>query len=632
MALNDVPYGYMLRQLPLKDRLRLQMQMETAPPSVGSPFSFDLPNFMAKRGHEPPPPAGEFIPGRGPANYLGTSVEARWADNLKRAGIAGAPQGIPPATGGSLIKTRELGPLTPEAGMAKAQQTVAARPASPPPPPGDRPAPQDPPNRGGGKLSGFALAGGFAGMGDANADMDWRTTPVQALTRALGGFSRGAFQALAMEGDQADRRETRDLRKQMMEMELGDRQAQRAQAVQGEEALADAMSGLAPNDQKTARLLMSVGDKEGLSRLLGVAGPEEQKRYEVGGSLVDATGNVIYQAPEDPAAAPEAKRYNVGGALVDENGKVVYQAPAGAASSTADWDMSGGLLFNTRTGEVKNSPVAPASGSKIISGKAAEELGMPGFVLEQTAGGRYEVLSKPEGAGTTVYDRDGNPIVQMGAGGAAPKAPSGYRWTDQTFNQMEPIPGGPAEAASSELAGKASMLPGSLEDVKAATDMLVDPKTGDVNRTAVISASPPIPFVGALPVGGGREVDSRLTGAIDTLIRARTGAAATESEMDRMTGMYMPRATDSDSVVKSKLDRLNRDLTVMQEQIARGKGGVENAVQVPAGAPPEAPGMAAVGEQLAQPSAPPQAGAVVDGYRFKGGNPNDPNAWEQVTP
>lgn len=27
----------------------------------------------------------------------------------------------------------------------------------------------------------------------------------------------------------------------------------------------------------------------------------------------------------------------------------------------------------------------------------------------------------------------------------------------------------------------------------------------------------------------------------------------------------------------------------------------------------------------------PEAGSVVDGYRFKGGNPNDPNAWEEVT-
>lgn len=26
----------------------------------------------------------------------------------------------------------------------------------------------------------------------------------------------------------------------------------------------------------------------------------------------------------------------------------------------------------------------------------------------------------------------------------------------------------------------------------------------------------------------------------------------------------------------------------------------------------------------------PQAGAVIDGYRFKGGDPNDPNAWEEV--
>lgn len=30
------------------------------------------------------------------------------------------------------------------------------------------------------------------------------------------------------------------------------------------------------------------------------------------------------------------------------------------------------------------------------------------------------------------------------------------------------------------------------------------------------------------------------------------------------------------------------------------------------------------------PASGPRAGEVVDGYRFKGGNPSDPNAWEKV--
>lgn len=37
------------------------------------------------------------------------------------------------------------------------------------------------------------------------------------------------------------------------------------------------------------------------------------------------------------------------------------------------------------------------------------------------------------------------------------------------------------------------------------------------------------------------------------------------------------------------------------------------------------------GGQMGAPAGGPQPGSVVDGYRFKGGNPNDPNAWEEVT-
>lgn len=44
----------------------------------------------------------------------------------------------------------------------------------------------------------------------------------------------------------------------------------------------------------------------------------------------------------------------------------------------------------------------------------------------------------------------------------------------------------------------------------------------------------------------------------------------------------------------------------------------------PAGAPPQ------IGAQPPPSGAGPTPGAVVNGYRFRGGNPNDPNAWEPV--
>ena len=94
---------------------------------------------------------------------------------------------------------------------------------------------------------------------------------------------------------------------------------------------------------------------------------------------------------------------------------------------------------------------------------------------------------------------------------------------------------------------------------------------------------------------------SRMAGAVDTLIRARTGAAATDAETARLMGMYMPSAADSPELVKSKLNRLDRDLRVMQEQFMRGKGGVENAPQIPS---QEVPGQTMMNKAGAQ-EAPP---------------------------
>ena len=51
-----------------------------------------------------------------------------------------------------------------------------------------------------------------------------------------------------------------------------------------------------------------------------------------------------------------------------------------------------------------------------------------------------------------------------------------------------------------------------------------------------------------------------------------------------------------------------------------------------AAAPTAQPGTAIQSTAPAAPAeqAGPQAGQVYDGFRFKGGNPNDPNAWEMV--
>lgn len=65
-----------------------------------------------------------------------------------------------------------------------------------------------------------------------------------------------------------------------------------------------------------------------------------------------------------------------------------------------------------------------------------------------------------------------------------------------------------------------------------------------------------------------------------------------------------------------KLDGLQRDLEATIKFVTRGRGGtdIDSSVEKPESNAPLVP----------------EIGAIEDGYRFLGGNPNDPASWEKV--
>ena len=58
------------------------------------------------------------------------------------------------------------------------------------------------------------------------------------------------------------------------------------------------------------------------------------------------------------------------------------------------------------------------------------------------------------------------------------------------------------------------------------------------------------------PGTNGRLLRNRFRDAIDSVIRARTGAAAPEGEMASMLSQFMPRLGDDDKIIVDKIDRL----------------------------------------------------------------------------
>ncbi len=325
-------------------------------------------------------------------------------------------------------------------------------------------------------------------------------------------------------------------------------------------------------------------EKMGLE-LEGMRNPGPGKPIEVGGVLLDPE---TYQPIFDSREAASPKPMEINGQLVD---------PA-----------TGNIIGDYRD--------QPDPGFRLLPREEAAGMGLDPSKAWQ-AGPDNRVYEVGGGGVNVSVGGEGQRMGTIPAGMAAvedPSNPSGFR--------LEPIPGGPAaqeaaaRLASQEAAGQQQERYANVvsEDIDRAVSLLkADP---------LLSTGPFGQILGNISGTSANRLDSMLS-----TIRANTSFDRLQAmRAASPTGGALGAVSDTElrllqnsigALERSNPEDLEYNLRRVQriyDEIVNGpEGQVQNASQPSPSAP-----------------AAPAAGTIEDGYRFKGGDPADPNSWEKV--
>lgn len=366
-------------------------------------------------------------------------------------------------------------------------------------------------------------------------------------------------------------------------------------------------------------------------------------------SVMPVVDQILAVAENSPAMGVGGSQNKVvGGALVDPNGNVIYESPANGQVIAVP-DGQGGsvqMIFDPRTRQLSPLPAPGAAGGgmrNMVSPDGQQFRVEPGMDPAQIAaaqadmasGGTAESIQLPErsvaqfsGAGRLGYTPpkpkeeysaiSPAEVAAMGlpAGTIAQRSPSGQvsivnkprdlptggQVIDNGDGTTTFIPAGKISEGERNASGFYQRMISANDEMRRLEGSGYDP----TNRRDYYTAGGE--FLNPLATAEGQQYRQAQDNWLRANLRKESGAAIGVAEMDQERKNYFPIPGDSPQVIQQKM----RNRTVTERAMRAAAGG---------GLPP------AQGSQGTQG---PQPGTVEDGYRFRGGNPSDPNNWERI--
>jgi hypothetical protein len=308
------------------------------------------------------------------------------------------------------------------------------------------------------------------------------------------------------------------------------------------------------------------------------------------GAALDTESGLIIAKDKIPAAAAAPRIISIKGVphTVNAEGNLEPLTVEGGAPTAAAVAATPKIInikgIPHTLNDAGNLVPVPVEGSVLPAPTAAAVAATPKIInikgVPHTLNAAGNLVRVPIEGGALPVASKGNTGKQAAAGAVSKlKPPSGYRY-DATGENLEPIPGGPAdklkegpakEGAATEGERKAATL---LQRLQFSQSQLTDALVADPNAakpglftSAVAKLSTPL--ANTLTPEARQRVQSAQLDILDAALTLGTGAAYTREQLEGYRDAYFPQFGDKPNQIKDKQARLEN--VISAAKIAAGK-------------------------------------------------------------